>query len=155
HRRTFLRRFACLALAGALLLGRLAPANANDEPAASSISETKPIEVPNFSLLDQHGKYFELRRHTDARAVVLMFTGNGCPIARQSVSKFRSLRKKFADQKVLFWMINANPQDDRASIVDEATEFKIDFPILKDETQLVTSGLDVQRTAEVIAINAK
>src|SRR5258705_11931392 len=54
------------------------------EPATSRTGASR--EVPNFLLLDYKGKAYELHR-ADGRAVVLFFTGNGCPIARQSISK--------------------------------------------------------------------
>src|SRR6187200_2869146 len=58
-----------------------------------------PDEVLNFCLLDHRGRAFELRR-VDARAVVLFFTANGCPVARQSAPKLRELKKKYASQGV-------------------------------------------------------
>ena len=48
-------------------------------------------EVSNFALLDQRGRLHELRR-MNGRAVVLFFTANGCPVARQSASKLNALR---------------------------------------------------------------
>ena len=110
-------------------------------------------EVGDFSLLDQYGRFHQLRRPDGARAVVLMVAGNGCPIVRQNLAKLQALRKKFPT--VRFWMLNANPQDDRASILAEANEFGITLPILKDETQMVARSLGVKRTAEVIAISTK
>jgi peroxiredoxin len=109
--------------------------------------------VSNFSLLDSHGRHFELHR-AEGRVVVLFIAGNGCPIVRQSISKIRALRGKFTAQGVVFWMLNANPQDDRPSIVQEAEEYRVgSIPILKDDHQFVASSLGVVRTAEVIAIN--
>jgi peroxiredoxin len=117
------------------------------------VTPSKADEVINFSLLDYRGKYFELHR-AEGRAVVLFFTGNGCPIARQSIPKLRSLRRKFADQGVSFWLMNSSPQDDRESIEGEAREFYgSSFPILKDDVQLVARTLGVTRTCEAIAIN--
>jgi peroxiredoxin len=109
----------------------------------------------NFSLLDYHGKYFELKR-ADAKVVVLFFTGNGCPIARQSISKLRALRRKFADKGVAVWMINSNSQDDRESIAAEANEFNIgSLPVLTDDLQGVARHLGVKRTGETFAISTK
>src|ERR1700733_4202162 len=78
---------------------------AGDDPA-----QTKPAlseEVMNFSLLDYKGRNYELRR-ADARVVVLFFTGNGCPVARQSIEKLKALRKRFADKGLAIWMIDSN-----------------------------------------------
>jgi len=107
----------------------------------------------NFSLLDYKGRSYELRR-TDARAVVLFFTGNGCPVARQSIKKLKALRKRFSDKGVAIWMINSITQDDRESIEHEAEEFEEgSLPVLIDDAQQIARMLDIKRTAETICIN--
>lgn len=112
-----------------------------------------PEDIPNFSLLDYRGKHHELRR-AEGRVVVLFFTGNGCPEARQSIQKIRSARSKLAAQGVVFWMINANPQDDRKAIAEEAQEFRVgSIPILKDDLQAMAQVLRVKRTCETFAID--
>lgn len=121
--------------------------------AAASPSPPPRQEVGDFSLLDQQGRFHQLRRQHGARAVVLMIAGNGCPIVRQNVAKLQALQHRFP--KVQFWMLNSNPQDDVASILAETREFGINLPVLKDETQMVAQSLGVQRTAEVIAIGTQ
>jgi peroxiredoxin len=112
-------------------------------------------EVPNFLLLDYKGEAYELHR-AEGRAVVLFFTGNGCPIARQSIAKIRELRKKFGEQGVTFWMVNSYANDDRASIRKEAEEFKAgSLAVLQDQSQALAIGLGVQRTCEAIALSTK
>jgi peroxiredoxin len=112
-------------------------------------------QIINFALLDHRGRCHELRR-TGAGVVVLFFTGNGCPVARQSIWKLRMLQQHYQERSVTVWMINANPQDDRASIVQEAEAFRSDpLPILKDDTQGVARLLGVRRTCEAIAISTK
>src|SRR5712691_11858484 len=89
------------------LLGLSSPALDNNQDLAPPQPSSRPDEGINFSLLDYNGKDYELRR-ADAKVLVLFFTGNGCPIARQCVSKLRALRSKFSSQGVVFWMIDAN-----------------------------------------------
>src|SRR5262249_40427853 len=74
--------------------------------------------VPDFVLLDQKGRAHELAR-LDGKAVVVFVTGNGCPLARQSVPALKELRKAYFERGVTFWMLDANLQDDRASIAKE------------------------------------
>jgi peroxiredoxin len=110
-------------------------------------------ELINFSLLDYKGKYYELRR-ADARVVVLFFTGNGCPVARQSIEKLKSLRDHYSEQGVVIWMINSVAGDDRESIEKEAKDFKEEpLPVLIDDTQEIARIFDVKRTAETICID--
>ena len=52
--------------------------------------------VPDFSLLDLNGHNHQLQR-AEGRAVVLFFTGTGCPIARKNSVKFRE-RSRLLDR---------------------------------------------------------
>jgi peroxiredoxin len=157
--RTFMKHLIGFSLALLILISlacsSAVPA-ADRSEAASSARVVRPAqegEVPNFALLDYHGKYHELHR-TQARAVVLFFTGNGCPIARQSIPKLRALRRKFADQGVVVWMVNSYSQDDREAIRKEAKEFPAgSVPVLMDPRQGLALSFGVRRTAEAIAID--
>ena len=85
------------------------------------------IQVSNFGLIDQNGDFYNLYYHSDAVAVVLFVHGNGCPVVRNAISDFKSIRDKHED--VQFFMVNSNLQDNRESIAKEAKEYEIDFPI--------------------------
>ena len=108
--------------------------------------------VDDFSLLDHEGRSHRLSYYGDRKAVVLFVQGNGCPIARSTLPALAAVRGEFAPREVVFLGLNANPQDDRASVAREAHEYGIDFPVLIDETQLVAESLAVTRTAEVLLI---
>jgi peroxiredoxin len=133
------------ALAVSLLFIACSFAGASTPPSAE--------EVLNFCLIDHRGTAHELRR-MDGKAVVLFFTGNGCPIVRQNIRKVRALKEKFGPRGVNVLLVNANSADDRKSSRKEARELGAFFlPVLKDDTQGVARHLKVRRTAEVIAIS--
>lgn len=109
--------------------------------------------VDNFRLLDHLGASHELYYLSDAKAVVLMVQGNGCPIVRQALPALREVRDRYRSQGVEFLLINANAHDRRDAVAAEAAEFGIDFPVLLDDTQLIAEGLALTRTAEVLVID--
>ena len=111
--------------------------------------------VDNFRLLDHLGASHELYYLSDAKAVVLMVQGNGCPIVRNALPTLKALRERYGARGVEFLLINSNLQDDRDAVAREAAEFGIDFPILKDETQLIGESLGIERTADVFVIDPK
>jgi hypothetical protein len=111
--------------------------------------------VDNFRLLDQDGASHELYYLSDAKAVVIMVHGNGCPIVRNTLPVMHEIRDRYRAQGVEFLLLNSNLQDDRDAIAKEAAEFGIDFPILVDDTQLIGESLDVTRTAEVFVIDPR
>jgi mono/diheme cytochrome c family protein len=104
--------------------------------------------------LDLRGKNHELRR-AEAKAVVLFFTGNGCPIARKSVDKLKALRQHFGTD-VAFWLINTYATDSREECRKEYAEFDMaPLTYLRDPKQAVALVLGVERTAEVVAISTE
>ena len=124
----------------------------------SAIPETPQsvdIVVDDFGLYDQNGEFHTLHEHSDASAIVLFVQGNGCPIVRNAVHDLNAIREEYAPKGVQFLMLNANLQDDRENVREEASAFSIDYPILVDETQLVAESLDLHRTAEALVIDPK
>jgi peroxiredoxin len=111
--------------------------------------------VDNFRLLDEQGRSHELYSLSDMKALVLMVQGNGCPIVRQALPALAEVRARYQSQGVEFLLLNSNLQDTRDLVAKEASEFKIDFPILLDESQRVGEALGVVRTSEVFVIDAK
>ena len=111
--------------------------------------------VANFTLTDQRGTAHELYDYDDAKAVVIMIQGNGCPIVRNALIDLQSVRDRFEGDPVRFLMMNSNLQDDAESIREEAQEWNIDLPILVDDTQEVGESLALTRTAEMLVIDTR
>ena len=151
-----------LALLGCVLSLGVAPfcfwSQAAVEPQSAPATSTpvlEPAEVMNFALLDHRGDLHELRR-SGGQAVVLFFTGNECPIARQNALKLRKLSETYSARGVRVFLVNSCPADDRKSITKESSELRIwHLPVLKDDTQGVARHLKVKRTGETIAISTK
>lgn len=118
---------------------------------AWGLEPSDPVE--NFALLDHRGAAHELYYYSDAKAVVLMVHGNGCPISRNAWPRFRELQDEYAKKNIRFLLINSNLQDHRDSVSREAEEFGIDLPILVDETQVIGESLGLVRTGEVFVVD--
>lgn len=109
--------------------------------------------VDDFALLDERGAFHQLSDHAGAPAVVLFVQGNGCPIARAAIPALEAVRTELEPRGVVFFALNASPQDERTAIAAEAAEFGLRMPVLVDETQLVARSLGVTRTSEVLVID--
>ncbi len=120
------------------------------QPAGATLPE--PTHAANFRLNDHQDRSHELYRLRDHEAVVLFTHGIACPIVRLNVTRLNALQEAYADKDVAFLMLNANPQDSRADIREEAEDFDIRMPILKDESQMVSRGLGIERTAEALLL---
>src|SRR3989454_7130136 len=119
------------------------------------IDPAPPAAAADFRLIDHLGKSHELDYHLsdpDVQSVVLIFTGNGCAKVHEMIPAIKSLRDQFRSQGVLFWMIDANPSDNRSNIVVEANTRAIDLPILHDPAQLVAREYGAASTLEAFAL---
>lgn len=113
------------------------------------------LKADNFVLLDQNGISHELHYHRDAKAIVLIAHGNGCQVLRSNLPDYQALLKDYGKRGVHIMMLNANIQDTRDNIASESAEWGFDFPILKDDTQLIARSLKINRTAEVLVIDPR
>ena len=111
--------------------------------------------IPDFELTDHLGATHTLNNYADDELVVFYVQGVGCPIARIALPNYREVRDEFTDRNVEFVMFNSNIQDNLPRIAKEAGEFGIDFPIIKDEGQVLAKALGVERTAEVFIVNPR
>lgn len=117
---------------------------------------TTPEHAEDFRLIDHQGVsrspyYYE--NATNIKAFVFIFTGNSCTNVQQMVSTIKSLRDQFTPQGVIFWMIAANPADNRSNLVTEANALGIDLPILHDRAQLVARTYHAVSTPEVVCVS--
>jgi len=158
--------FAALATTGmaALLSGCAADGSAPNamsaaQPTAAvetAAATAMPTRIDNFMLPDADYMGHELYREAgDAKVVVLITQMNNCPIVRNLAPALKALEAKYGPQGVKFMMLNSAVQDSPEAIKEEAAEYGIDIPILKDSNQLVGEQLGVQRTAEFYVIDPK
>lgn len=121
----------------------------------SGVARSPAASVPNFNLLDQDGINHELYR-APGKAVVLFFTGNGCPVARKSAPKLNALKDEFETKGVTFWVVNSYAGDTTAEVRKERRDLGLWSTVfLLDRKQAVAFALGVERTAEVVAISTK
>lgn len=140
-----MRQQLIITLAISLVVFAFQPAN------ALQVAE----KIDNFRLSDHLGASHELYRWSDKKAIVVMVQGNGCPIVRNAMPRFKEIRDEFAAQGVQFVMLNSNLQDQRQSIAKEVAEFGYDMPVLVDDTQIIGESLDLIRTGEVFVVDPK
>lgn len=125
------------------------------ETATATPDSTTPAHMKDFTLVDQNGKSHELYAMKNAKAVVLIWQGVGCPIVQQMTPAIKEVAATYAPKGVEFMMINSNIQDTPAMIKQEMENFDFHLPALKDVDQKVGLEVGVQRTAEVVVIDPK
>ncbi len=122
---------------------------------ACAICAASTRSVPDFSLLDLQGRNYELYR-AEGNAVVLFFTGVGCPVARKSAEKLHTIVDQFGTRGVSVWAVDSFPDDSPKDIFKEVRELDlVSVPFLRDTRQMLAMTLRVERTSEVVVIELK
>jgi peroxiredoxin len=111
--------------------------------------------LPDFSLRDFRGKEHTLSGLADKKAIVIVFTGTSCPLAKLYGPRLETLHEKYAKQGVAFLGINSNRQDTLEKIAHYTRVHNVSFPMLKDNGNKVAELFDAERTPEVFLLDAK
>ena len=100
--------------------------------------------VPNFNLVDLQDRNHELYR-APGNAVVLFFTGMGCPIARKGSLELKRLKQAFEAEGVTFWIINSYAGETVKEAREEVRELKLrHLPYMLDLKQAVSLAFGVE-----------
>jgi peroxiredoxin len=78
------------------------------------------------------GKKLALTDAKDAKAVVVCFTCNNCPVAVAYEDRFVAFTKKYADKGVKFIAINVNSGEDMEKMKQRAEEKGFNYPYAYD-----------------------
>lgn len=131
-----LSTFLCLF---ALLLPVSAAANTNN--------------VPDFALVDQAGRFHQLSRYVDARALVILVYDRDSEPSQQALPELVSLARRYRGAPVQFVALVADSSETRGSLAELSQALGTDLPFLLDDSQLVADALNVREAAEVLVID--
>ncbi|MBX7168545.1 MAG: redoxin domain-containing protein [Pirellulales bacterium] len=145
-RRTLIAWMVCLLVAVAMCLPMLAA-----ESATSAVGKS----IAAFSLQDFRGKQVALGDFPEAKAVVVVFLGVECPLAKLYGPRLMELAEAYQAQGVQFIGIDSNRQDSITELAAYARAHGIEFPVLKDAGNVVADQFGAQRTPEVFLLDAE
>ncbi|MCL4691920.1 MAG: redoxin domain-containing protein [Candidatus Hydrogenedentes bacterium] len=110
--------------------------------------------VPGMEFKDIRYVSRTLSDFGDAKAYVLAFYCNTCPVAQRYAPVLESLHQEFADQGVQFIGINVGPEDSIMDMARHAVEYQMTFPVVKDAEAYSAKAVGAERTPEVAVLDA-
>jgi peroxiredoxin len=133
----------------ALILALLASPAVADEPV--------PIgrQIENFQLHDYLGTQHSLEELSEKKAVVVVFLGVECPLAKLYGPRLAELADRYQEQGVAFVGIDSNRQDTLVELAHYARTHGIEFPLLKDPGNAVADQFGARRTPEVFLLDGQ
>jgi len=100
------------------------------------------------------GKQHALADLKDKKVVVVVFTCNGCPVARDYEDRIIALAKRHTDDvAVVAINVNRVPEDSLAKMEARAREKNFPYPYLYDQTQKIAKDYGATGTPEFFVLS--
>jgi peroxiredoxin len=115
-------------------------------------------QAPDWSSLPgTDDKEHSLADYKDAKAVVLVFTCNQCPVAVAYEDRLVQLQADYEDKGVKVVAINVNPSDaEKMPAMKQRAERKgFNFPYLYDDSQKSARDCGAAKTPEIVLLNGE
>jgi len=112
-------------------------------------------QIADFKLRDHWGKEHQLSQLGDRKAVVVVFLGTECPLARLYAPRLAELAKEYEPRGVAFLGVDSNQQDSIQELATFARVNALSFPLLKDVGNEVADQFGALRTPEVFVLDGQ
>ena len=106
--------------------------------------------VGDFALIDHQGAFHHMAWYDDHEAVVILAAANDAAGSQRALAELQALQEKYQQQGVVFFMLNPGLQSDRAAVQADTIAMGIEFPVLMDDSQLVSEMLGFTRLGEAV-----
>lgn len=117
-----------------------------------SVTVGRPIE--DFALLDQNGTFHQLFDYSDYKALVLYSHNPDCPAGNRNLKELASLQQRFGGESLAILAIDARqPSAKKIAAANSLAKDPVNFPILRDDDQLVSESLAILRSGEALLID--
>lgn len=141
-------KFLKMLFAIALLITSFTNSYSNDK----SDSYSPGDKVSDFTITNYDGNSYTLSK-SDAKATVIIFVSTECPFVQPYTDRLIKLNDEFSSQGVVIWGINSNKTEPVEEVMNHAKEKGYNFPVLKDNDNVVASQFGAARTPEVFVID--
>ncbi|MBY0586673.1 thioredoxin family protein [bacterium] len=101
------------------------------------------------------GKNHSLQELKDAKAVVVAFTCNHCPVAVAYEDRFIAFAKEYQKKGVAFVAISVNKgeSDQLPAMIERAKEKDFPFPYIYDESQKIGHDFQAEKTPHLFVLD--
>lgn len=111
-------------------------------------------EVGKLAFKDIRYLWRSLDDFAGKKAYVLVFTNTTCPIVQRYMPRLKELDATYGREGVQFLAVNVGAEDTIKDMAAHALEFEALFPFVKDVDYSLVRGLGVERTPEVVVLDA-
>jgi peroxiredoxin len=125
----------------------------------ASVTRAEELEIgakaPEFKAQGIDGREYTLNNTQNAKATVIAFTCNQCPVAQAYEERFASFQKKYADRGVQFIAINVNASENLDAMKERAKKEKLNYAYAYDESGDSARAFGARVTPHLFVIDSK
>ena len=156
-RRKQLRNSAYTRAAVLIVIGALAGSSGCSSPAVA-VAEAAPtagssLNTDALKLVDLDGKPFDLRKSSEGRVHVAVFTRTDCPVSNQFAPEVRGLYEKLHSQGVDIYLIYVDPNERPETIRKHLQEYEYPCVGLRDPDHTLVAQTGATVTPEAVVFD--
>ena len=110
--------------------------------------------VGDFALIDHLGMQQHMAWYDDQNAIVILPQANGASDTN-AIAAIADLQVKYADQGVVFFLMNPGLQTDREAVGADPAVKELGLPVLMDDTQIISEALGIVNLDQVVVYDPK
>lgn len=108
--------------------------------------------VADFTVNNFDGNSYSLSSN-GGKATVIVFWSTSCPFVQPYTDRIKALVNEFSGQGIVFWGINSNNTESVENVSEHYKDKGYNFPMLKDDKNVVADQFAAERTPEVFVID--
>lgn len=108
----------------------------------------------DFALLDQHGYFHKMSWYDNNKAIVLLSQGNGSADTQNAVQAIKTLKQRYSDNGVAFFMINPVGES-RSAVREQVQSWGADIPVLIDDVSAISESLGISHFGQAIIFDPR
>jgi cytochrome oxidase Cu insertion factor (SCO1/SenC/PrrC family) len=112
------------------------------------------LDTSALKLVDLDGKPFDLKKSSEGRVHVAVFTRSDCPVSNQLAPEIRKLYEKLHSQGVDFYLIYVDPSEKPEAIREHLRQYEYPCAGLRDPQHTLVAQTRVTVTPEAVVFNA-
>jgi peroxiredoxin len=122
---------------------------ADNAPSTDKIGK----KIDRVTFKDASGKPFDLHDCKNKKAIVVVFMSFECPVSTSYSQVLSELAKTYGPREVTFLGVSSNDDEDAAQVARNAAEYKISFPVFKDEGHVAADAFKAVFTPEAFILD--
>lgn len=145
---------AALLVAFGILSGSSGCSGRGGQVAEAAPTAGSSLNTSSLKLLDLDGKSVDLRKSSEGRVHVAVFTRTDCPVSNQFAPEVRSLYEKLHRQGVDFYLIYVDPSEKPEEILDHLRQYEYPCAGLRDPAHTLVAQTGATVTPEAVVFDS-